>query len=78
MSWPENSRTGYHCHVATLMEERFPETVETHPELLAHHYEEAGLAKQAVEYWYLAGERVDAVTARVFPLLSIRFPDIRN
>jgi tetratricopeptide (TPR) repeat protein len=35
----------------------FPETAESHPELLAHHYTEAGLIDQAVNYWYTAGER---------------------
>jgi predicted ATPase len=38
------------------MEARFPEAVETHPELLAHHYTEAGLAGSAVGYWQRAGE----------------------
>jgi predicted ATPase len=31
--------------------------VETQPELLAHHYTGAGLAKQAIAYWQKAGER---------------------
>ena len=35
----------------------FPNLAETQPELLAHHYTEAGLAEQAVEYWQRAGER---------------------
>src|SRR5262249_7113342 len=33
------------------------ETVETQPELLAHHYSEAGLIEQAIPYWQQAGER---------------------
>src|SRR5207244_9043478 len=35
----------------------FPETTETQPELLAHHYSEAGLAEQAIPYWQQAGQR---------------------
>jgi predicted ATPase len=31
-----------HQQVARLLEERFPETAETQPELLAHHYTAAG------------------------------------
>jgi predicted ATPase len=31
--------------------------VETQPELLAHHYTEAGLIEKAVDYWYQAGQR---------------------
>ncbi|MFQ5694899.1 MAG: AAA family ATPase, partial [Terriglobia bacterium] len=50
------SRQQYHQQVAQLLEARFPETVETHPELLAHHYTEAGLVEQAVGYWQRAGE----------------------
>lgn len=39
------------------MEARFPETAETQPELLAHHYTEAGLTEQAVAKWQQAGHR---------------------
>ena len=47
------------CHeqVAQLLEVRFPEIVETQPELLAHHYIEAGLAEKSHPYWYKAGQR---------------------
>jgi hypothetical protein len=30
--------------------ERFPETAETQPEMLAHHYTEAGLLAPAIPY----------------------------
>ncbi len=43
--------------MAELLEARFPETVGTHPELLAYHYTEAGLEEPAVGYWHRAGER---------------------
>ena len=39
-----------------MLAERFPETTETQPELLAHHYTEAGLREQAVVYWQRAGQ----------------------
>ena len=35
--------------------EQFPETAETQPELLAHHFTEAGFAEQAIDYWRRAG-----------------------
>ena len=38
-----------------MLEERFPETCETQPELLAHHYTEAGLIAQAIPYWQQGG-----------------------
>ena len=34
------------------LEAQFPETAEAQPELLAHHYTEAGLTEQAVPYWH--------------------------
>jgi predicted ATPase len=40
-----------------VLAERFPETAETQPELLAHHYTEAGLSAQAIPYWQRAGQR---------------------
>lgn len=39
------------------MAEQFPETAETQPELLAHHYTEAGLTASAIPYWQRAGQR---------------------
>jgi predicted ATPase len=36
---------------------QFPDLKETQPELLAHHYTEAGLIEQAIPYWQKAGER---------------------
>jgi predicted ATPase len=40
-----------------VLTEQFAETVETQPELVAHHYTEAGLGGQAIPYWQRAGER---------------------
>jgi predicted ATPase len=40
-----------------VLEAQFPETTEAEPELLAHHYTEAGLTGQAIPYWQRAGER---------------------
>ena len=44
-----------HERVARVLEAQFPETVETQPELIAHHYTEAGLGAQAIPYWQRAG-----------------------
>ena len=52
----KRTRQHYHRQVAELLESRFPEVVEAQPELLAHHYTEAGSADQAVTYWQRAGE----------------------
>jgi class 3 adenylate cyclase/predicted ATPase len=50
-------RLELHAHIANILEERFPETIETQPELLGRHFSEAGLAESAIPYWQRAGER---------------------
>jgi class 3 adenylate cyclase/tetratricopeptide (TPR) repeat protein len=53
----KRTRQQYHQQVAELMKGQLLETVEAQPELLAHHYSEAGSHEQAVEYWHAAGRR---------------------
>src|SRR5262249_54308013 len=50
-SMPLDRRQQVHRQVAQVLAKRFPETVATQPELVAHHYTEAGLAAPAVAYW---------------------------
>jgi predicted ATPase len=52
-----------HRQIAQALETLFPETVETQPELLAHHYTAAALPEPAVAYWQRAGERALARSA---------------
>src|SRR6266851_7564487 len=51
------TRQQYHQQVAALLEARFPETVATAPEVVAHHYTEAGCAAQALPLWQQAGQQ---------------------
>jgi predicted ATPase/class 3 adenylate cyclase len=51
-----STRQLYHQRIAQVFEAHFPETVETQPEWLAHHYTQAGLIEQAIPYWQQAGE----------------------
>jgi predicted ATPase len=53
----KSTRQQYHHQIARLWEARFPEMVETQPELLAHHYTEADQSETALHYWQQAGER---------------------
>jgi serine/threonine protein kinase/predicted ATPase len=53
----KTKRQQFHRRIATVLEERFPQTTETQPELLAHHCTEAGLSDQAIGYWLKAGLR---------------------
>jgi predicted ATPase len=52
-----STRQQYHQRIAQAIVERFPDTAETQPELLGHHYTEAGRHEQAVAYWHRAGQR---------------------
>src|SRR4029453_11821924 len=47
----KSTRQQFHQHIAQVLEAQFPETTETQPELLAHHYTEAGLLAQALPWW---------------------------
>jgi tetratricopeptide (TPR) repeat protein len=53
----KSTRQQYHQQIAHVLEARFAETTETQPELLAHHYTEAGLITHAIPSWQQAGQR---------------------
>lgn len=55
-----STRQKIHQRIAQVLVEQFAETAETQPELLAHHYTEAGTHEQAVVYWQRAGDRAVA------------------
>jgi predicted ATPase len=61
----KSKRQQYHQQIAQVLEKRFAETVETQPELLAHHYTEAGLMVHAIPYWQKAGQRASQRSAYV-------------
>ena len=52
----KSQRKPLHCRIARALEARWPETRETAPELLAHHYTAADLTESAVPFWRQAGE----------------------
>ena len=57
----KSARQQYHRQIAHVLEERFSETKETQPELIAHHYTEAELREQAFPTGRkLDNKRVDA------------------
>jgi predicted ATPase len=58
-----STRQQVHQQVAQLLEARFPEMVETQPELVAQHYTAAGCPEQAVVYWQRAGEQASERSA---------------
>ena len=48
------TRQQYHHQVAELLVEQFPELAQTQPELVAHHYAEAGAWERAAAWWQQA------------------------
>ena len=59
------TRQAYHQSVAQLLEQQFPDLVESQPELIAHHYTEADALEQALPYWLKAGQRAAQRSANV-------------
>jgi TOMM system kinase/cyclase fusion protein len=68
----KSTRQQYHHRIAQVLEAQFPEMAETQPELLAHHYTEAGLRAQAVAYWQQAAQRAIERSAYVEAIAHLR------
>jgi DNA-binding response OmpR family regulator/class 3 adenylate cyclase/predicted ATPase len=52
-----SKRRHLHERIASALEHSFPEIVDTQPELVAHHLEQAGLTERAINYLRKAGQR---------------------
>ena len=61
----KGKRQQFHRRIAEVLEAQFPQTTETRPELIAHHFTEAGLAEKGVGYWLKAGLRSRERSAEV-------------
>jgi class 3 adenylate cyclase/predicted ATPase len=64
-------RQQLHGRIATTLEAQFPEIVEMQPEILAHHWAEAGQIDKAVAYRLMAGERAVARSAMTEALAQL-------
>jgi predicted ATPase len=51
-----SNRQQLHARIASAYETHFPEIVVVQPELVAHHFTEAGLSEAAIGYWRRAGD----------------------
>src|SRR5262249_24096574 len=60
-----SARQQVHANVAQALMAKLPELAETQPELLAHHYAQAGLIAPALDRWQAAAERAVQRTAYV-------------
>jgi class 3 adenylate cyclase len=57
------TRQRYHHEIARTLKEQFPDIASAQPEYLAQHYAGAGLPKEAIVQWALAGQRAIARSA---------------
>jgi class 3 adenylate cyclase len=64
-SLPRGRRQALHARTADVLIERFPETVDTQPELIAHHLTAAERVVEAVSFWEKAGERAARCSANL-------------
>jgi predicted ATPase len=67
-----STRQQYHQRIAQVLETQFPDTAATQPELLAHHYTEAGRMEQALAYWQQAGQQARQRSANVEAVQHLR------
>jgi predicted ATPase len=65
-------RRELHGRIATALEDRFPETVDQQPELLAHHCAQAGWNEKAIAYWGRAGRQALARSAMTESVAQVR------
>ena len=52
----KSRRQQLHGQIARTLEERFADIVASQPEIVAHHFTEAGLVEPAIDYWLKAGQ----------------------
>jgi DNA-binding winged helix-turn-helix (wHTH) protein/predicted ATPase len=67
-----STRQRYHKQIAAVLEGQFPDICHSQPELLAHHYTEAGVPRQAVTYWQQAGQSATARSAHLEAIAHFR------
>jgi class 3 adenylate cyclase/predicted ATPase len=53
----KSRRQQLHGQIARVLEERFGAIVASQPEIVAHHFTEAGLVEPAVDYWLKSGQQ---------------------
>lgn len=53
----KSKRQQIHRHIAQALVEQFPDTKHSQPELVAHHYTQAGMWDEGIGLWQYAGEQ---------------------
>lgn len=65
-------RRKLHAKIAAVLVENYPEKAEREPELLAHHFTEAGQSEPAVRFWLKAGKRAAKTRANLEAIAHLR------
>jgi class 3 adenylate cyclase len=60
-----STRQRYHTQIAQALVEAFPAQAQGQPEVVAHHYAEAGLGREAISWWLRAARQAAARFANV-------------
>jgi class 3 adenylate cyclase/tetratricopeptide (TPR) repeat protein len=68
----KSRRHQLHGQIARALEERFADTVASQPEIVAHHFTQAGLVDRAVDYWLKAGNLALSRSANVEAVKHLR------
>jgi class 3 adenylate cyclase/predicted ATPase len=63
-------RRELHARIAATLEQHFADTVASQPALLAHHFTQAEMLRQAIQWWQLAAERSRRQSANVEAMLQ--------
>ena len=65
-------RRELHARAAAALEDQSPELRDQQPELLAHHYTQAGMVEPAIGYWTRAGRRSVTRSAMIEAVAQLR------
>ncbi len=65
-------RRQLHQNIAQALETQFPETAQSQPELIAHHYKEADQVEPAIVYWQRSAEAAIARSAYTEAIAHLR------
>ena len=67
----KKTRREHHARIAEVLEERMPERAATEPEVVARHYDEAGLVARAIAFYERAGQRATERSANAEAILHL-------
>src|SRR6476660_7912526 len=68
----KSKRQQIHADIAAILKRDFPEQAENQPEVLAHHYQEAGNHELAIRCWFETGQRALSRSANVEAIANFR------